>query len=46
MKENERGGSCSAHGRDEKCVEDFGPNLRLLGNLGLSVRIILKWILQ
>jgi hypothetical protein len=47
IKENEMKGSCSAHGTDEKCVENFSRKDRdHLGNLGVYWKIILKWTLK
>jgi hypothetical protein len=40
-------GTCSTHGRDEKCIQNFGRELkgRALENLDVDRRIILEWIL-
>jgi hypothetical protein len=49
IKESAMGGACSAHGRDEKCVQKFWfESLKGRDNsedLVVDGRIILKWIL-
>jgi hypothetical protein len=39
--EDEMGGACSAHGGDEKCIQNFGWK-----DLGVDGRIILTWIVR
>jgi hypothetical protein len=43
------GGACSVHGRDEMCVKSWLESVKIRGHLedvGLDVKIILKWILS
>jgi hypothetical protein len=43
-------GACSAHGKDEKCIKNFGhksEGKRLcLGNLGIGGMMTLKWVIK
>jgi hypothetical protein len=44
------GGACSAHGGDEKCIQNFGwKTLReksILKDVGVDGKITLEWILR
>jgi hypothetical protein len=46
--ENEMGSSCSTNGRDEKCAQSCGKELKgrdhYLEDLGIDGEIILEWI--
>jgi hypothetical protein len=48
MKADEGGGAYSMHGRDEKCVQNSGWNLKgrdHAEDLSIDGRIILEWII-
>jgi hypothetical protein len=45
MKEHEMGGTCSRHGRGEKCIQSIRRK-RALGSLGVDGSILLKWMLK
>jgi hypothetical protein len=42
--------TCSMHGRDEKCIQNFSRKTSrektALGDLGVNGKIILKWFLK
>jgi hypothetical protein len=50
FKEDEMGRACVMHGRCEKSMQNFlSGNLKgkdHLGDLGISMRVILKWMLN
>jgi hypothetical protein len=49
MEEGGIGGTCSMHGRDEKCIQNFHrkpEGKRTLGRLRVDGRIILEWIIR
>ena len=40
------GGTCSAYGEEERCIQGFGEGKNHLGDRGIDGRIILRWIFR